>query len=193
MMSSRTELVIAGLALVLIAFAANDLVGDRKAKVAAAEQERLEALPASLWFEAHDLYVPDAVVGDDFHMELTRDINRPFRGEWKVQLRSHPELTTMCPAEGATEYNPGAQLPEPLRWSWIAWPDCSEYRPPAGQYKVFVQWAIDAGEAGIKHETVESNVFTVFEVSPQEQQRMLQVEIQELQQQVLELKAQTDG
>lgn len=165
----------------------NTSAAHRIEQAAIEEQLRLEALPASDWMVVNDVFVPDTVVGEDFHIFVDREIKQPFDGHYFVQLRRFPSNTNACTADARTPYRPDAELENPLEWSWWAFPQCEHYRPEAGQYRVHTQWDIDTGEAGVKEISNVSNVFTVYEEEPADVQEQLEQKLEALEEQVEEL------
>lgn len=165
----------------------NTMAANQAEKVVIEEQLRLEALPASDWLVVNDVFVPDTVVGEDFNIFVDRKIKQPFDGHYFVQLRHFPSNVNACTAEAKTPYRPDAELENPLTWSWWAFPQCENYRPEEGQYRIHTQWEVDTGYAGVKEVSSVSNVFTVHKQKPDEVQEQLEQKLEVLEEQVEDL------
>jgi len=127
----------------------------------------LHLLPrATFWYEARAMIVADAPVGGDVVMAVDRTIHRDVFGEWAVIVRHQTERgwATYCAAEGATDYDPRATLPEPLTLSWWTDGGCTINDP--GLYFVTTTWMFHPEWAvGARISTpLVSNTFRVVEV-----------------------------
>ena len=145
------------------------------------------SLPASDWLTVRDVFVPDAVVGEDFAIYVDRVIHQSFEGEYHVQLRHFPSNTNACTASAKTPYLPEEDLDNPVVWSWWAFPQCADFRPEPGEYRVHTQWDIYTEDSGNKRVESTSNVFTVYETSPETIQKQLELKLEVLEDQVEEL------
>jgi len=99
------------------------------------------APPASYWFEAQTMAIPDAVVGEPIPIVVEREISRPIGGEWTVTIRKLQDggWIQYCPAiEGRQDYNVNAIFPEPLLLEWWTNGECESLSP--GTYIVTTIW-----------------------------------------------------
>ena len=104
--------------------------------------------PAWHWFEVDRVEVLAAVEGQPVPMEYSRDIKRPFVGDWRVKVwrAEGDEWLPVCATPVTREtYEPGTKLPDPVTLEWFAYTDPDCYRLEAGDYQMEVVWTINPG------------------------------------------------
>ena len=116
--------------------------------------------PASWWFEVQSVHVQNTWGGERIGMIVDRRINRPFRGEWQVTIRSWDGSgwVTWCNASGASHYATEAKFPKMLTLDW--WTNGQCHPLPSGRYMMQTSWRI-AAPVQDKMVSVDSNVFEV--------------------------------
>jgi hypothetical protein len=100
--------------------------------------------PATYWFEARAMVIPDVVEGRPIVMLVDREIRRPALGNWQVTVRRFNEgrgSIVYCNAHGSANYSPQAELPEPLTLDWWTEGKCPPLTP--GEYVVTTRWAFE--------------------------------------------------
>jgi hypothetical protein len=127
------------------------------------ERDRLDALPASDWFEVSAVAIPDFRVGEDPPINYERVIKQPFVADWFVEIN---EVGTdrgalACQGNGANHYEPNDKVPMPTLLSWFAGTRCNL---GPGQYQLFVTWQVQRD--GIAAPVSVSKVSNVFRVLP---------------------------
>ena len=116
--------------------------------------------PASWWFDVKSIHVQNTWSGERIGMIVDRKINRPFRGEWQVTIRSWDGSgwVTWCNASGASHYATEAKFPKMLTLDW--WTNGQCHPLPSGRYMMQTSWRI-AAPVQDKMVSVDSNVFEV--------------------------------
>lgn len=102
----------------------------------------LKALPpASFWFRASTMIIPDVPAGDDVILLVDRQIHRPVYGEWTTTLRqqtSPQEWQLVCVARGDSDYDVRAALPSSTTLDWWTGGQCEN--PGPGTYFLTTTW-----------------------------------------------------
>jgi len=130
----------------------------------------LFAIPATIWFEPHTMFVPDATAGEDFELIYTGDVNREFTGYYSVTIRRAEDFSTPTGGEmrsGTRPYSPDAVSgrPDPITMSWWAHEIDVESLEP-GYYILNTCWTVVNPFFGLvpnKTVCIESNVFYLAE------------------------------
>lgn len=123
--------------------------------------------PVSWWLKPGIMIIPDVQVGEQVFLQYSREIRRPFDGDWRATLRSFQEeeqgWKTVCTATGGALYVPDAVLPRPLTLEWWTEGACSSDVLPAGYAQITTVWLIHTPLPGTRRVVTHSNVFRVFE------------------------------
>lgn len=119
--------------------------------------------PASDWFEVRSVYVADTTAGASPVMTVDREVKKPFRGRWLVDVEQEQpsgRFVVRCTAAGANNYSLGNDLPVPLDLDWWTYPmDCAPTEP--GRYRVETTWLIELPGGLTKEVRAVSNTFRV--------------------------------
>jgi len=125
-------------------------------------------LPATWWFTAADPVVADAPPGVCPAVAWTRDIRRPFSGEWLavLQLRTAAgDWAYLQRYKGASDYRPDAGLPARLNLAWWFEIDASACHWPPGEYRIVTVWTIHPNNGPARRFRVTSPPFHILEES----------------------------
>lgn len=119
------------------------------------------AIPASFWLDVGQIKVYDSKAGEPIRMEVSREIHRPFSGEWSVLVRKKrgEHWIVVCPGYGMVNYRPDAELPDPLTLEW--WTDGACPALAAGTYLLTTSWVLYPAYLPRKMVQITSNEFTV--------------------------------
>mgnify|MGYP001582905566 CR=1 FL=1 len=143
------------------------------------------------FFEVHSVNVGNSVHGEPVILSVDRQVNHQFFGKYNVEVRSFPDRTTICTGSGESTYLPTAKLPEPLTLEWWAFSeDCKGGTLPVGDYIIHTSWTVNREPYGLPDVliTIESNPFTIAEVSPSEARKAIN-QIQKLEEEIQELRS----
>lgn len=125
------------------------------------------SLPASYWFDVQQTSVryDPAVTDGCYPMEVDRDINRPFFGEWVVTIMRKNDKSgfyTYITFQGSIDYRPENKLPDNLNLCWWTWSkelgvtlENHSISLPPGIYRIHTLWKleVDGGEREIRRRT----------------------------------------
>lgn len=124
------------------------------------------AVPNSFWFEVGPIHVEDSEPGVSPKMIVARRINRPFYGNWAVNVKrasnalENDKYYSSCTSVGETYYRVGSDLPpaDKLDLNWWTFP--RECYLDSGAYIVETAWTFPGF---FRNRTVinRSNVFTI--------------------------------
>ena len=119
--------------------------------------------PASSWLEVSRLSIGNTLAGHPVPMVVTRTINRPFSGDWRVTVRrwEYNGWVVYCSAGGSNDYKTDALLPANLTLGW--WTEGRCALPAVGRYTVQTSWNITPNLPFLpaKFVTIDSNIFEV--------------------------------
>jgi hypothetical protein len=104
----------------------------------------LQLWPAAYWLEVRSVVVRDTVAGTVPVMDVEREVKRPFRADWTVEVErqsSRGGFYGVCTGTGSNNYRPESILPEPLTLDWWTWPVECDLTP--GRYQVETRWTIN--------------------------------------------------
>lgn len=123
-------------------------------------------LPASLWYEVNRVAVIEPVYdGDEINLSVSREVKRPFDGEYDVIIVDEQTNSIVCENGGSLRYEPDRTLPKPLTLRWWINKECDL---PPSEYYMVTRWKIEWSpfEFLDKHAMAE----TYFSVLPNIQQ-----------------------
>ena len=119
--------------------------------------------PASSWLAVERVSIGNTLAGQPVPMVATRQINRPFSGDWRVTVRrwEYSGWVVYCNASGSNNYKTEAILPANLTLGW--WTDGQCALLPEGRYTVNTSWHIQPNLPFLpaKYVAVDSNIFEV--------------------------------
>ena len=123
--------------------------------------------PATYYFEARHMIVPDAPTGAGVVLFVDRDIHRPVFGRWTVTVRRQAGegwVQACAPAHGSNNYLPESVLPDPLTLEWWTEGQCSLTEP--GRYFITTTWAFEPRRLpGTRRSApLVSNVFAIVDI-----------------------------
>lgn len=125
--------------------------------------------PASFWYDAGQLRIPDFVEGADFELFFEGGAVRRFSGQYSVVMRDTSTRGIVAEMGSARfDYEPGAARPDPLLISWWAANDPRFLEQPPGAYLLETCWTIHGifwGLVPAKKACSDSNI---FKISPEE-------------------------
>jgi hypothetical protein len=137
---------------------------------------RAAALPDQ-WMVVRNVAVPDFVEGTDPLITYSREIRKPFIGEWLVEVHQAGSADTApCYGSGRNRYEVDEVIPEGgVLLSWFIGTKCSL---PPGKYILDTTWTILADGYPPKEIRYLSNPFTVLPkggqlfLTPEQAQRL---------------------
>jgi hypothetical protein len=118
---------------------------------------------AGYWFTVASVKIDNTRVGQSIFMDIDRTIKRPFTAEWSVVVRKvTTEKEIVCTANGISDYQVQAKLPDPTTLDWWSAGDCNSIKEP-GEYQITTVWILSPQWRilGQREVIVESNIFTV--------------------------------
>lgn len=119
--------------------------------------------PASQWLEVRSVRVSDTAEGVPPHMKVDRTIHRPFRAKWLTDIEMRlpsGRWLVLCTSQGANNYSPENDLPDPLTLDWWTFPvRCTPDGP--GRYRVETTWLLEIPGGLTKEVRAVSNEFRV--------------------------------
>lgn len=125
-------------------------------------QRQKDLLPASAWFEVHEIYVPDHEVGSNPLLKYDRTIHESFTGFWIVEVqlvRPDGLFTNVCSGDGVNDYDLDEILEnDEVTWEWMLDRPCAV---PDGQYRLRASYVMTRPDWPEKRVMAYSNVFRV--------------------------------
>lgn len=129
------------------------------------QEEARRNVPATDWFEVHEVFVPDHVTGSNPFILYDRTIRSDFTGMWVVEAqRREPSggFSNACSGSGVDDYTRYDNLPEDgVTWTWFFGRPCP-IEP--GTYRLSVVYDMRKPEYPMKRYRTLSNVFNVLPV-----------------------------
>lgn len=167
---------------------------------AAWQQQAVRSYEVRDLIDPRSVFVEDTMQGEPVLLTVDRGIHGTFNADWAVRVRTYPEKTVVCEAQGGGTYDPDAELPEPVTLAWWAFtePRCAGHLLPSGRYVIDTTWTVEPPASGlpVRSVSVSSNPFRVLPrdvpLEPVQRYQGLQGQIELLQQEIIELKG-VDG
>lgn len=113
------------------------------------------------WIRLEGLRVSDGATGQNLPIYYEREIVRPFRGEWHVELWriNRGSFEAVCAGNGSWNYEPATPDPnQTLEWL-MGGDECAPKVP--GEYRVRVIIDVNPRSILARHVVIDSNVFRV--------------------------------
>lgn len=121
--------------------------------------------PVTMWFSVNRMDIRDAATWEQVTVDYSRDIHRPFYGEWRVMVREVTEAGTevICSTDWhPNDYKTDSVLPEPVSLEWLMWTEPACYRLPPGDYEATITWSVNQDSWLFNREVSRTDTFQIY-------------------------------